>query len=207
MRRSRLHAGEAAAGSTWEVLSGVDGSVLSTLNGGAHPHNTIGDGGYVFMGGGRRTRYLIAKVLATGARVKVGPSPSAKTGVRPFTVNADDTRAYITWTKYRGFSVADLTTGAILARENFGAVPSTFHQSSPSHAISLSSDGTEVYVMDALVQQVEVWTADDAPTHLATIDVSGLTGRESPCSIDCRKKDGSSTAWTAGACSSATPAT
>jgi len=185
--RVYMPTGEAAPGSTWEVLSGDDGSVLSTLNGGSHPHNTICDSGHVFMGG-RRTRYLIAKALATGARVKVGPSPSAKTGVRPFTVNADDTRAYITWTKYRGFSVANLTTGAIIASENFGVVPTGFRPTSPSHGISLSPDGTEVYVMDAPVQQVEVWTAGDAPRHLATIDVSGLTGSDSACPYDCLKE-------------------
>jgi hypothetical protein len=168
--RVYMPTGEAATGSTWEVLSGADGSVLSTLAGGARPHNTICDAGHVFMGG-RQARYLFMKVLPSGARMKVGPSPSVKTGVRPFTVNADDTRAYITWTKYRGFSVADLTTGAILASENFGPVPSGFRPTSPSHGISLSPDGTEVYVMDAPARQVEVWTAGDAPTHLATINV------------------------------------
>jgi DNA-binding beta-propeller fold protein YncE len=185
--RVYMPTGEAAAGSVWELLSGADGSVMSTLNGGSHPHNTICDAGHVFMGG-RRTRYLIAKSLTSRARVKVGPSPSAVTGVRPFTVNADDTRAYITWTKYRGFSVANLTTGAIIASENFGAVPAGFRPTSPSHGISLSPDGTEVYVMDAPVQQVEVWTADDTPTHLATIDVAGLTGSDSPCPYDCFKE-------------------
>jgi hypothetical protein len=182
--RVYMPTGEIGTGSTWEVLSGADGSVISTLNGGSNPHNTICHGGYVFMGG-RQARYLIAKVLTSGARVRVGPSPSAQTGVRPFTVNADDTRAYITWTGYRGFSVANLTTGAILASENFGRVPSWFRPSSSSHGISLSPGGREVYVMDAPAQQVEVWTARDAPRHLATIDVSGLTGSESPCPYDC----------------------
>src|SRR3954469_551633 len=182
--RVYLPTGEAADGSTWEVLSGDDGSVLWTFNGGSNPHNTICDSGHVFMGG-RRAEYLVAKTLASGGRVEVGPSPSEAAGVRPFTINADDTRAYITWTGYRGFSVADLTTGAILASENFGAVPASFRPSAPSHGISLSPDGTEVYVLDAPAQQIEVWSAADVPDHLATIDVSGLTGLESPCAYDC----------------------
>ena len=182
--RLYLPTGEAAAGSMWEVLSGLDASVLWELNGGSSPHNTICDSGHVFMGG-RQSDDLIAKTLGSGPRIEVGPSPSAQTGVRPFTVNADDTRAYITWTGYRGFSVADLTTGAILASERFGPVPDAFRPSAPSHGISLSPDGTQVYVMDAPAQQVEVWSAGDAPTHLATIDVSGLTGSESECVYDC----------------------
>src|SRR3954454_17814233 len=165
--RVYMPTGEAAPGSTWEVLSGDDGSVLSTLNGGSHPHNTICDSGHVFMGG-RRTRYLIAKALPTGTRVKVGPSPSAKTGVRPFTVNADDTRAYITRTKYRGFSVANLTTGAILASENFGPIPSGFRPTSPSHGISLTPDGPESCGMDLPVQKVQVATGVQVPNPLAT---------------------------------------
>jgi hypothetical protein len=182
--RVYLPTGEAATGSGWEVLNGFDGSVLWTLTGGSSPHNTICDDGHVFMGG-RQSDYLVAKTLGFGPRVEVGPSPSGHTGVRPFTVNADDTRVYITWTGYRGFSVADLTTGAVLASERFGPVPDDFRPSAPSHGISLSPDGTQVYVMDAPAQQVEVWSADDTPTHLATIDVSGLTGLESPCAYDC----------------------
>jgi len=176
--------GEGTIGSTWEVLSGADGSVLSKLRGGPHPHNTICRRGEVFMGG-RRARYLIARSLTTGAKVKVGPSPSAVGGVRPFTVNADNTRAYITWTDYRGFSVADLSTGAIIANENFGPVPSWYLASAPSHGISLSPDGTELYVLDAPAREVQVWTTGDTPTHLATIKVSGLRGYDAFCHFDC----------------------
>jgi DNA-binding beta-propeller fold protein YncE len=182
--RVYMPTGEDGRGSTWKVLSGADGSVLSKLRGGPHPHNTICRRGQVFMGG-RRAQYLISRSLTTGAKVKVGPSPSAQGGVRPFTVNADDTRAYITWTDYRGFSVANLTTGAILASENFGPVPSWFLPSAASHGISLSPDGRELYVMDAPVREVEVWTTGDTPRHLATIKVSGLRGLDPLCHYDC----------------------
>jgi YVTN family beta-propeller protein len=185
--RIYMPTGEAAKGSTWEVLDATDGSVVGTLSGGSRPHNTICHNGLVYMGG-RSSRYLVVRKLATGTRTKIGPSPSPSTGVRPFTVNANDTRAYITWTKYRGFSVADVATGSIIASENFGPVPSTFRPTSPSHGISLSPDGSEVYVMDASVQLVQVWSAGDSPTHLQDISVSGLTGSEPACPYDCLKE-------------------
>jgi DNA-binding beta-propeller fold protein YncE len=185
--RIYMPTGEAAKSTTWEVLDATDGSVLGTLTGGSHPHNTICHDGLVYMGG-RSSRYLYARNLSAGTSTKMGPSPSSTTGVRPFTVNASDTRAYITWTRFRGFSVANAVTGSILATENFGTVPSTFRPKSPSHGISLSPDGTEVYVMDAPVQRVEVWTAGDSPTHLEDISVDGLTGKEAACPRDCLKE-------------------
>lgn len=178
--------GEQSSGSSWKVLDERSGRVVGTLTGGGHPHNTICHHGRVYMGG-RGSRYLFVQNLRTGKRLKVGPSPSASPGVRPFTVNATDTRAYITWTNYRGFSVANLRTGAVIASENFGRVPSTFLPSAASHGISLSPGGKRLYVLDAPMQQVEVWTAADKPVHLKNIRVRGLTGMETRCPYDCRR--------------------
>jgi YVTN family beta-propeller protein len=133
------------------------------------------------------SRYLFVKNLRTGTRRKVGPSPSASTGVRPFTVNAADTRAYITWTDYRGFSVANLKTGSVITSRNFGPVPAGFKPSAPSHGISLSPSGRRLYVLDTPMHRVEVWTAADRPVHVGNISVPGLSGSETPCPYDCLK--------------------
>jgi len=73
----------------------------------------------------------------------------------------------------------------IIANENFGPVPSWYLVSAPSHGISLSPDGTELYVLDAPAREVQVWTTGDTPTHLATIKVSGLRGYDAFCHFDC----------------------
>jgi YVTN family beta-propeller protein len=171
--------GELASSSTWKIIDATTGAVTVSITGGSHPHNTICRGGHVYMGG-RQSDYLVPL-----KGPKMGPSPASQTGVRPFTINATGSRLYITWTHYRGFSVADASTGAILHSVNFGPIPSTFEPSAPSHGISLSPDGKEVYVLDSPKGQVEVWTSADSPAHVATIDVSGLTGSESPCAYDC----------------------
>lgn len=184
--RIYMPVGEAAGGyNVWQILDAQSGDVIGSQKGGARPHNTICHNGNVYMGG-RGAKYLFTK--GTTAR-KIGPTASSYSGVRPFTVNADDTRVWITWTKYRGFSVANARTGAILSSVNFGPVPKTFKGSAPSHGISLAPDGSEVYVLDMPSQEVRVYSTDDSPQLLATVPfVHPISGNESPCFYDCAKE-------------------
>jgi len=183
--RIYMPTGEASTGNNlWKIIEAQTGDVIGSQAGGGKPHNTICHNGNVYMGG-VGGRYLVT----TGATApKIGPTPSSYSGVRPFTVNADDTRTWITWTKYRWFSVANARTGAILASVNFGPVPSTFIGTAPSHGISLAPDGSEVYVLDMPSQSVRVYSATDSPQFLATVPLTHqITGNESPCSHGCRR--------------------
>jgi DNA-binding beta-propeller fold protein YncE len=189
--RIYMPVGEAQPGTkTWEILDAGTGDVIGSLAGGPKPHNTICHGGNVYMGG-RGARYLFT-APTTGTRTtakKIGPSASDYTGVRPFTVNAADTRAWITWTKFRGFSVANTTTGQILATVNFGPLTTTFKGNAYSHGISLAPDGSEVYVLDSPMGQVQVYSGSDNPQFLATVPFShALTGKDVPCFYDCNKE-------------------
>src|SRR5215211_994109 len=128
----------------------------------------------------------IWKILDAGTGDIVG---SLTAGTRPFTVNAADTRAWITWTRFRGFSIANSRTGQILATRNFGPVPSSFKGNAPSHGISLAPDGSEVYVLDASVGQVQVYSGSDDPQFLATVPLAHTyTGMVAPCFYDCVKE-------------------
>src|SRR4051812_23042807 len=80
--RVYLPTGEAADGSTWEVLSGDDGSVLWTFNGGAEPPNTIFGSGGGFIGG-RRPGDFVAEKPAAGGGVGGGPAPNGGGGGSP----------------------------------------------------------------------------------------------------------------------------
>lgn len=184
--RIYMPTGEASAGvKIWEILDAATGDVIGSLTGGAKPHNTICHGGNVYMGP-RASRYLFT--TGTTAR-KIGPSPSAYGGVRPFTVNAADTRAWITWTKFRGFSIANTRTGQILDTVNFGAVPTTFKGSAPSHGISLAPDGSEVYTLDTSMGQVQVYSGSDDPQFVATVPLTHpIVGNDFPCFYDCKKE-------------------
>lgn len=180
--RVYLPTGELSPSRTWEVIRGRTGNVIGSLRGGVGPHNTICHRGKVLMGG-RQALYL----RQTNGP-PVGPTPARLPGVRPFVVNARNTRAYITWTGFRGFSVGSLRTGRILATRWFGRVPAGFRPSAPSHGISLSPGGHRLYVLDAPTHRVRVYTAGPAPRLLAKIRIPhGLRGTESPCAYDCRR--------------------
>jgi hypothetical protein len=191
--RIYLPAGELASNSTWYILNQADGSALGSEQGGQNPHNTVCVNGVRYEGG-RLDTSLVVHGLGPG---RVGPSPSSVLGVRPFTVNAAGTRAFITWTSYRGFSVGDVTTGQILSSTNFGPVPAGFPATAPSHGISLSPDGSELYVLDTPAdpayssafttnQQVRVYSGSDIPQLQGVVSLPHpLLGNESPCAYDC----------------------
>jgi DNA-binding beta-propeller fold protein YncE len=176
-------AGELASGTTWHVVDAASGSELTAETGGAFPHNTIYQNGHRYYGGRQATSLV---VLGTGAG-SIGPSPASQTGVRPFTVNHAETRVWMTWTGYRGFSVGDVQTGAILASVNFGPIPSGYTASAASHGISLSPDGSEIYVLDTPENTVRVYDGSDNPQLKAIVDLQQpiFPGDESPCAYDC----------------------
>ncbi len=185
--------GEGTTSTAWHVISESTGAVVGSINGpSAGAHNTIcnkdSSGKYhVFLGGrclkggrGCAPWYLGQKVCngaVCTAGPNVGPGLGSK-GVRPFTVGKNDTRAWITWTNYRGFSVGDLSTGKILSSVNFGSVSACGGISAVSHGISVSPDNTEVYVLDAGQNQVRVYSAADSPgsSPLAIINIDGFCG-------------------------------
>ncbi len=177
--RIYMPAGVNADSTTWYVVDAADGSELSTEQGGSHPHDTIFLNGHRYYGGHAASSLVI---LGTGAGI-VGPSPSSTAGVTPFTVNAAETRVWITWNGYRGFSVGDVATGAIVASVDFGPMTSV-----ASHGITLAPDGSEVYVIDTMNNAVRVYDGTDSPALLATIALTHpvFPGNESPCAYDCQ---------------------
>jgi DNA-binding beta-propeller fold protein YncE len=187
-KRLYMPTGELTSSGIWNILDTSNGAVIGTIQGGEGPHNTIAsaDGRYVYMGG-RNHNYLEVYDTTTGQVRSIGPLQS---GVRPFTVNNSNTLAFTTATGLDGFQVSSITTGKVLFTISFGAVPSGFPYSAPSHGITLSPDGKQVYVIDAVNRQVRVYDVSGvsqgvAPTQLGAIPVSGLNGSESPCAYDC----------------------
>jgi DNA-binding beta-propeller fold protein YncE len=186
--RIYLPTGELSSGGTWNILSTSNGAIIGTIHGGAGPHNTIasGDGRYVYLGG-RNHNYLGVYETAGGHVREVGPLVS---GVRPFTIDAANTIAFTTATGFDGFQVSNLTTGRVLYTVSFGPIPGGFPFTTASHGISLSPDGTQLYVIDAVHKLVQVYDVSGvargvAPRALGAVHVSGWNGSESPCAYDC----------------------
>jgi hypothetical protein len=174
-------AGEFTDVRTWYYYRASDGTLMGNEPGGMNPHDTIWKNSHRYYGGTEDT-YLY--VLGLNYQ-KIGPSPSDKAGVRPFTINGPETRAYITWSNYRGFSVADLSDGHIIKSVSFGGNPCFI---APSHGITLSPDNKEVYVMDLCAQSIQAYTATDDPQLIMTYPLAHqLMGTEVGCAWDCNK--------------------
>lgn len=205
-----LPTGEGSTGATWVVLRESNGATLGSIDGPTPgPHNTIcardASGHYhVFMGGrclvGTCASYL-GQETCSGAtctkQVDVGPQPAgAGSGVRPFAVGDGLTRAWITWTHYRGFSVANLATGQILASINFGpySTGACSNLSAQSHGISVSPDRSQVYVLDAPAHTVRVYDGSDNPKSIANINIDNFCGAEES-SMYCGGPDCSPDGW------------
>jgi len=182
--------GELSPDGTWYVIDAATGNETGTINGGTGPHNTIVslNGKHVYLGG-RNYRYLEVADTATNQVIKsIGPLLS---GVRPFTINGEETIAYMSTTGFLGFQVGDITTGKILYTVPIhgfswdGSGPSD-----PSHGISLSPDEKELYVIDWANSYVHVFDVSkvpaSAPRQVADIKLTrSMHHNETPCAYDC----------------------
>ena len=135
----------------------------------------------------RANNYLHVYETATGKVREIGPMIGT---VRPTTVNGSNTLAFTTATNFDGFQVSSITTGKVLFTTSFGEVPGGFPFTAPSHGISVSPDEKQVYVVDSVHKQLQIWDISRvkegiAPTQINVIPVAGWVGTESPCASDC----------------------
>lgn len=163
--------GEASQISAWQILDPLTGKVLGSKTGPAGPHNTVARSQHVYFGGIRSNRLYLDNGFTIGPLVG---------GVRPFTVDVAERLVYTTATRTRGFQVSSIATGRVLATVNFGPTPSTLTINAPSHGISLSPDGAEVWVLDLPAQTVRIYSAGSSPVHLADVPIHPIKGSVQP---------------------------
>ena len=173
--------GEKSPSNVWNILDPLTGAIVGSQTGGAGAHNTVARQQHIYLGGGQ------SKYLYLDNGFTIGPLVA---GVRPFTVDASESLVYTTATKKRGFQVSSITSGQVVATVSFGPTPSTFKLQVPSHGISLSPDGSEVWVLDMPAQLVRVYTSGASPTHLADVTINPIKGREQPLTSIDKSKDG-----------------
>ena len=176
------------------ILDASDGKPIGTIQTGTDGHNTVAslDGTEVFLGGYTGSNYNYAHVVNTATnQVTLNAGPTVN-GVRPFTVNGTNTLIFTTSTNTCGFQVLSLTTGNVLYTVTFSGSCSWTVSNAPSHGISLSPDEKRVYVMDAPLDQIEVYDVSglpaSAPSFVAGVPLSSLSGSESPCQTYCERE-------------------
>ena len=187
------HGADASDG-TYSILDASDGEPVGSIYTGTNGHNTIAslDGTQVYLTGYTGSNFDDAHVVnpATNAVVlNAGPTIN---GTRPFTINGKHTLMFTTSSNACGFQVLSLTTGNVLYTVPFAGSCTWTASSAPSHGISLSPDETRAYVMDAPLDQLEVYAVSGLPTSapslIASVPLSSLTGTESPCQTDCERE-------------------
>lgn len=174
--------GENTSDSTWHVLAAATGRVVGAITAGRAPHDTVvgASGQHVFLGGAS-ARYLYEADARRPWKVigRMGPiMPGGVPGIRPFTINAQDTLAFSTADGYLGFQVSDVATGRVLYTVPVRGftIPPTFH-GLPSHGIALSPDQRHLWLVDRPNQAVHEFDVSGlprrAPVMIATVHVSG----------------------------------
>lgn len=183
--------GELESDGIWYVIDAKTGSEITTINGGLGPHNTVVSlsGTHVYLGS-RNYNYLeVADTTTNQVIRKIGPLYS---GVRPFTINGEETLAFTTATGFLGFQISDIITGLVLYTVPIKGFPWDGRGSSaPSHGISLSPDEKELYVMDSPNSYVHVFDVSSVPAsppkQVADIKITSMAGDEADCAYDCLK--------------------
>ena len=184
--------GELANTTIWHVVDAKTGNETGTIGGSqaSNPHNTIVFNGHVYLGGRQSTLFQAANV--SNNTVYFTSANTANT-IRPFTINAEETAAYITETAFLGFEQIDLTTGAVRFKvpvAGFSNNCSSNCPTTPSHGISMSPDERWLYVMDSVNSYVHVFDISGGvnvqPVQKFDIKLSHtLLNNESACAYDC----------------------
>jgi hypothetical protein len=161
----------------WNVVDAATGDLVTRIETKSGAHNTVygADGKRVYLGGLKSPLLFVADTSAHRVCQEVGPFSGA---IRPFTVNAAQTLAYVCVNGCLGFEIGDLKTGKRIHRvEVPGVKPGPVKRHGcPSHGVGLTPDEKEVWVVDAFNQQVHFYDNASMPPRY----VSSLKVREEP---------------------------
>lgn len=164
-------------GPIWRVVSGATGDSVTTVVTNSGAHNTVygPDGSRVYLAGLRSPLLRIADPRTHTVVAEVGPFGNV---IRPFTINGDQSLAYVNVNDLLGFEVGDLRTGKVLSRvevSGYSKGPVKRH-GCPSHGVALTPDGKEVWLADAANNRVHVFDATVMPPR----QVASIAVRDQP---------------------------
>jgi DNA-binding beta-propeller fold protein YncE len=142
----------------WTVVDAETGSVLKKIVTDSGAHNTIisRDGHFAYLAGLKSPLLGVADTAKNEVVREIGPFRNV---VRPFTINADQTRCYVNVNGLLGFEIGDLSTGKVLASvqlEGAERGPVKRH-GCPSHGIALTPDDKELWLADAANNRLHIF--------------------------------------------------
>lgn len=165
-------------GPHWHVVDGMSGDIIARLEPGSGAHNTIIglDGRWAYLAGLKSPMLSIADTRTHKIVREAGPFAQS---IRPFTINAAQTRCYVCVNELLGFEVGDLASGKKLFRiEVAGFKPGKVKRHGcPSHGIGLTPDESQIWVVDATNQRLHLFdNRHEPPTQLESIELADEPG-------------------------------
>ena len=161
----------------WNVVDCNTGNVVTKISEFKRAHNTLygPSGKYVYLGDIGNPWLYMANTKTNAIEDKIGPFGNH---VRPFTINSNETVAYVTVDSLLGFEVGDIKTKKKLARvvvEGWNMGPVRRH-GNPSHGIALTPDEKELWVSDGYNMRVHIFSAVAPYQQLTTIPLQDMPG-------------------------------
>lgn len=165
-------------GPFWHVVDAATGDTVARIETNSGAHNTMygPSGRRAYLAGLKSPLLRVADTSSHTVVKEVGPFGG---NVRPFTINAAETRCFVNVNDLLGFEVGDLTTGKVLHRVEVsgyqkGAVK---RHGCPSHGIGLTPDEREIWLADGANSAMHVFDATvSPPAQVATIPLRDQPG-------------------------------
>jgi DNA-binding beta-propeller fold protein YncE len=145
-------------GPHWNVIKAETGDVASMLQTNSGAHNTVvsRDGTQMYLAGLKSPLLNIGDTKTHKLLEPAGPFAAA---IRPFTVTADQSLAYVNVNGLLGFEIGDLRTRKKLHRVEVTGYEAgrVKRHGCPSHGIGLTPDEKEVWVCDGANSRMHVF--------------------------------------------------
>lgn len=161
----------------WNVVDCESGEIISKIQVHSRAHNTIygPSGKQIYMGDIGSPFVYVANSKTHSIVQKIGPFSA---GIRPFTINSDESLVFVNVNDLLGFEVGDIKTGEKLASiEVLGwdKGPVRRH-GNPSHGIALTPDEKELWVSDGHNMRIHVFSGSSPYQQLTTLALDDMPG-------------------------------
>lgn len=163
--------------SFWNVVDCESGDIIKKIEVHQRAHNTLygPSGKHAYLADIASPYLHVTDTKDHNIIKKVGPFSN---GVRPFTINSQETLIFANVDDLLGFEVGDLKTGEVLHSivvEGWEKGPVRRH-GNPSHGVGLTPDEKELWVCDGHNMRMHVFSAIPPFQQLTTIPLQDMPG-------------------------------
>jgi DNA-binding beta-propeller fold protein YncE len=161
----------------WNVVDCETGNIIKQIEVVKRAHNTIygPSGDHAYLADISSPYLHVTDTRSHTIAKKIGPFGN---GIRPFTINGQETLVFVNVDDLLGFEVGDLQTGKMLDRivVQGWEIGKVRRHGNPSHGIGLTPDEKEVWVSDGYNMRMHVFSAEKPYQQLTTIPLQDMPG-------------------------------